>query len=96
MVSFEPNNIEALLNLAYVHFESSNYHHALQALQRILHLLPDHKDALYKTAVIYYKIGSYEEAVVMAERLAHLDPGYMNVNSLLHSARTLAKQKTNS
>lgn len=96
MVSLEHNNINALLNLAYVLFESSDHSQALQALQRILHLQPDHKDALYKTAIIYYNTGSYEEALLVAEQLARLDPGYMNISSLLASTRTLAKQHTNS
>lgn len=94
VVTLEPNNIEALLNLAHIEFDSSDMTQALWALQRILNLYPDHKDALYKTAAIYYRTENYEESVLVAERLVRIDSGYLNIRSLLQSARSKIKQET--
>lgn len=93
MLAQEPTNIQVLMNLAHVDSTLHRYSQALDSLETVLAIRPDHKEALYKAGQLLYRRDNYAEAVSVLSRLSNLHAngtGYLDTNSLLSKARTKA------
>lgn len=86
ILSTEPHNTDALLNLGQVYEDLNNHEKAIQVYQGLLQLLPEYKDGLYKLGRLYYKLHKYREAVVPLNKLQLLEPLYLDVATMLTAA----------
>jgi tetratricopeptide (TPR) repeat protein len=82
----EPSNIQALLNLAYVDASLDHYSQALDSLDAVLAIEPDNKEALYRTGKLLYRREQYTEAASTLRRLSEIEPGYEDTMTLLSNA----------
>lgn len=90
----EPQNTEALMNLAYVDSNLHHYSQALDSLEAILAINPEHREALYESGQLLYRRGGYVEAVSVLTRLISLQPGYLDTMALLSKAKRQAAQES--
>ena len=83
MLTFEPNNVDALFGLAQVQETLSNTHVTVATINKILKLQPYHRQALYLGAQILYRHGNLSEASRVLHRLYTIDSAYMDVGVML-------------
>lgn len=87
MLTAEPSNIQALLNLAYVDSFLQHYSQVLDSLEAVLAIQPDNKEALYRAGELLYRREQYSEAASTLSRLSQIEPGYEDTMSLLAKAQ---------
>ncbi len=77
-LNIEPNNIQALYNLAMFYQETEDYEKALEKYRMILQIDPQNKLALHNMGWIYLTgEEKYEEAVVFFTKAIEVDPNYV-------------------
>lgn len=87
VLTVEPSNIQALLNLAYVDSFLQHYSQALDSLEAVLTIQPNNKEALYRVGKLLYRREQYGEAVSTLSKLSQIEPGYEDTMSLLGKAQ---------
>ena len=76
------------MSLALVNSELHYYSQALEALENVLQVNPNHQEALYRAGKLLYRQRHYEEAVSLLSRLNGTDTGrYLDIESLLNNAK---------
>jgi len=77
-LNINPNNVQALYNIAMFYQETGNYEKALEKYRMILQLEPKNKYALHNMGWVYL-MGEqkYEEAVVFFTKAIELDTTYL-------------------
>ncbi len=79
VLTFDPHNIDALLNLALVQESLSQTQASVDSINKVLQLQPFHRQALYQVAELLYRHGNLEEASRVLTRLYSIDRLYMDV-----------------
>ena len=94
MLVRDPTNVQALLNLAHVDTMLHHYTHALESLEAVLAIEPNHSEALYLSGQLLYQRQHYREAVRALTRLSHIEPNYRDSSALLQKARNRTMYST--
>jgi len=74
VLAANPNNSEALFELAEIHFQQGSDDRARELLQRLLAVDPQRKAAIQMLAVIYSRTGQHGQALVLANWMLETDP----------------------
>jgi tetratricopeptide (TPR) repeat protein len=74
-VEFEPDFVEARMNLGAVMLNYGDFAGALQHFEAVLKLQPDNLDATLSLAVVHRGLGKYPEAAAGYEKVLRLRPG---------------------
>lgn len=89
LISLEPDNLSAMLNLAQVFADLQKVEQSLSVLQRLLEQEPSHVEALYRAGLLLYRSKQYSEAVTALSKVVKLQQSYRNAWTLLSSAEKL-------
>lgn len=90
LINLEPNNLEAMLNLAQVFADVYSFDQSLTVLQWLLEQQPNHAEALYRAGVILHHTKRYSEATRTLSKLLQHHHGYRNAQSLLSAAEKMS------
>jgi len=94
LLALEPDNLEAINNLAWIRSEDQNkYQEALELAQRGLKIMPDYCDLLDTRGVIHYRLGEFDKAAADFTRCIELGPStpQVGVATRFYLARTLVE-----
>ncbi|MBN1945631.1 MAG: tetratricopeptide repeat protein [Bradymonadales bacterium] len=78
VLSFDPNDLEALLGLAHLHREAGDLDRVARCLSQAVPLTSDQErrgEMMRELADLYTRMERYEQALQELERVAHLFPG---------------------
>ncbi len=89
----QPNNIQALMNLADVDSSLHHYSKALDTLQKVLLINPHHQGALYRAGELLYRRGQDQEARPLLNKLKELNPNHTDVHNLLNKIQQDEKEQ---
>ena len=82
-----PNNVDALLGLAYIARRRGDFKQALAKLTQVLTLAPRDREYWTEYGVTYENLRGYPQAEQQLERALAIDPDYLNARDFL--VRTL-------
>ena len=74
MLTQEPGNVPARLDLGKIQFEAGHVTDAIQTTTAILKEQPDHPDALYNLGAIHGNLGQRDRAIEYRSRLLASSP----------------------
>ncbi len=93
-LTYEPDNLVMLLNVAYLHLRRSEYKQALDYLDRGQRVAPDNPDVPKLTGWAYYGMNKLRQAVAEWERALSLKPD-AEVQAALDKARRDQQEEEN-
>jgi cytochrome c-type biogenesis protein CcmH/NrfG len=91
MVEKEPRNLQALIALGNLYFDSAQPVRAIDAYERALAIDPRNPDVRTDLGIMYRTVKNYDKAVVEFREAARLDPKHKN--SRFNLALTLQEDK---
>jgi len=74
-VESDPDNIDTIVNLAGLYYQSDQYDEAIKLYEEILNILPSDIESLLMISNCYFKQGNYESAVIGFQSVLRFDPG---------------------
>ena len=93
-LTYAPDNLVMLLNVAYLHLRRSEYKQALDYLERAQRIAPDNLDVAKLTGWAYYGMNKLRQAVAEWERALALKPD-AEVQAALDKARRDQQEEEN-
>src|SRR5216684_1624220 len=93
-LTYAPDNLVMLLNVAYLHLRRSEYKQALDYLERAQRIAPDNLDVAKLTGWAYYAMNKLRQAVAEWERALALKPD-AEVQAALDKARRDQQEEEN-
>ncbi len=93
-VTANPEDAEAILQLANLNFDIQNWSRAIELYDRFLELRPDQPEVLTDLGVCYRSTGRFEEALAAFDRAEALAPGLIQAryNKVVVLAFDLGRQ----
>ena len=73
-LELEPECVEALYNIANIHFKKKHYAVAIRYFQGCIQYEPDFPEAYYNLGLLYYSLSYLEPARACLEQYLELDP----------------------
>jgi len=74
----DPNNVQALINLGNVYFDTERYQEAIDAYSKALAINPKNPDVRTDMGIMYRKLGQFDKAVEAFRQAAQYDPRHLN------------------
>jgi cytochrome c-type biogenesis protein CcmH/NrfG len=78
IVRSEPTNLQALVTLGNLYFDSNQFHKAIDVYERSLAIDPKNPDVLTDLGIMYRAIKEYDKAVKEFREAARLAPTHVN------------------
>jgi predicted negative regulator of RcsB-dependent stress response len=93
-LSFEPDSVPLLLNLAVLYLRQSQFTNALEPLERARHITPDSADVAKLMGWAYYGSNKMDQAVVEWKRSQRLHPDADVEHALQKAERDKAEEES--
>jgi tetratricopeptide (TPR) repeat protein len=96
-IKANPQNNEALLELAHLRNDSGMFEKAIENYQEYLNRVPENAEARIDMGVCYYNLGKYEEAISAMNKALEYSPnhqiGHLNLGIVNLASGNLEKSK---
>ncbi|MDA8165428.1 MAG: tetratricopeptide repeat protein [Desulfobacteraceae bacterium] len=73
-VAADPKNVQALIDLGHLYFDTGESEKAIQAYTRALAITPDNPEVLTDLGVMYRRVGQYDKALQVFDKAIALSP----------------------
>ncbi len=91
----DPDNVDALLNVALVLESLSQTQDAVNSINKALTVQPFNRQALYQAAELLYRHGNLQETVRVLTRLYNIDSNYSDTEVWLANVQTELRSGSN-
>jgi cytochrome c-type biogenesis protein CcmH/NrfG len=78
IVRNDPTNLQALITLGNLYFDSNQYQKAIDAYERSLAIDPKNPDVRTDLGIMYRAVKDYDKAVMEFREAARIDPSHRN------------------
>jgi cytochrome c-type biogenesis protein CcmH/NrfG len=95
MVRTEPTNVQALITLGNLYFDSNQYQKAATTYERALAIQPNNPDVRTDLGVMYRALKNYDAAIKEFREAARIDPTHKNSRFNLGIVLTNDKKDVN-
>ncbi|CAD5950621.1 putative UDP-N-acetylglucosamine--peptide N-acetylglucosaminyltransferase SPINDLY [Planktothrix tepida] len=97
-IDFNPNHLEAWMNLGKLYYQIENYQASLHASYKLIALTPQRFDGYYQLGQCFEKLNQVEQAIAAYEKTIALKPDYLdaynNLGNLLTQQGQFAEAET--